>query len=120
MDYHLFSKDDFRFRDLQNTLDSVCVSLRKESIRATRKAALVITKKDKELLWSSGVLGTDSPWPLLRAVFYTVGLSFTLRGGQEHHDLKVDQFQRFPQDLDVYNENVYYQYVEHGSKNFVK
>ena len=25
LDYHLFSKDDFRFRDLQNTLDSVCV-----------------------------------------------------------------------------------------------
>ena len=42
LDYHLFSKDDFRFRDLQNTLDSVCVSLRKEGIGATRKAALVI------------------------------------------------------------------------------
>ena len=84
----------------------MCVSLRKEGIGATRKAALVITKKDVELLWSSGVLGIDSPWPLLRAVFYTVGLSFTLRGGQEHYDLTVDQLQRFPQDLDVYNENV--------------
>ena len=78
MDYHLFNKDDFRFTDLQNTLDSVCVSLRKEGFGATRKAALVVTKKDEELLWSSGVLGTNSPWPLLRAVFYTVGLSFTL------------------------------------------
>ena len=38
LDYHLFSKDDFRFRDLQNTLDSVCISLRKEGIGATRNA----------------------------------------------------------------------------------
>ena len=26
LDYHLFSKNDLRFRDLQNTIDSVCVN----------------------------------------------------------------------------------------------
>ena len=85
---------------------------------SNKKATLVIAKEDEELFWSSGALGTDSPWPLLCTVFYTVGLSFTLRGSQEHRDVKVDHFQRYPQDLDVYNENVYYQYVEHGSKNY--
>ncbi|XP_011410282.1 PREDICTED: uncharacterized protein LOC105316787 [Amphimedon queenslandica] len=118
LDYHLFSKNDFRFRELQNTIDSVCVTLRKEGVGAIRKAAAVITKEDEQLLWSSGVMGTDSPWPLLHAVFYTVGLSFTLRGGQEHRDLTIEQFRRFPQDHGVYNEDTYYQYVEHGSKSY--
>lgn len=118
LDYCLFNKADFRFQDLQNTLDSVQVSLRKEGIGAIRKNTAVTMKEDEDLLWSSGVIGTDLPWPLLRAVFYTVGLAFTLRGGQEHRDLTIDQFERVPADSEIYNQETYYEYVEHGSKNY--
>ena len=42
---------------------------------------------------------------------------FCLRGGQEHRDLRVEQFYRFPNE-EVYDDSTYYQYVENGSKNY--
>jgi len=78
----------------------------------------VITLDHEDVMWESGVLGTGTPESLLRAVFCIVGMHFCLRGGQEHRDLKVEQFQRYPPDCQVYDESVYYQYVEHGSKNY--
>ena len=68
-----------QFRDLHMTLDTVCVSLRKEEIGASVKHA-VISLEDEELMWQKGVLDVHSPDSLLRAVFYTVGLHFCLRG----------------------------------------
>ena len=44
-------------------------------------------------------------------------LHFSLRGGQEHIDLTIDQFKRFPDDCS-YDGNTYYEYTEHGSKNY--
>lgn len=35
-------------------------------------------------------------WPLLRTAFYTVGLFFSLRGGDEHRSLKASQLTRVP------------------------
>lgn len=114
--FNLFDKADLRFSDLHNTLDSVCVKLRKEGIGASVHHAPIITLEDENLFWSSGALGTDNPSSLLRAVFYTAGLHFSLRGGQEHRDLKVDQLTRLP--AEGYSTETYYQYVENGSKNY--
>ena len=72
------------------------MSLRKVGVRTEVKRARVISLDDEDRLWAKGVIGTASPWPLLRAPFYTIGLYFSLRGGQEHHDLKVSQMSRVP------------------------
>ena len=40
--FRFFDKSGLKFRNLRNTLDSVCVSLRKEGIGAVRKHATVI------------------------------------------------------------------------------
>ena len=68
-------------------------------------------------MWQTGVVGIESPWPLVRAVFLIVGLHFSLRGGQEHRDLVVEQFRRFPTN-GSYTKESYYEYVERGSKNY--
>ena len=106
--YRLFDLSDTRFLNLRNTLDTVSVSLRKEVIGANKTHAAVISSEDQKLMWESGVLGTDSPWTLVRAVFVITGLHFSLRGGQEHRDLSVDQFKRFPDDS-CYDANTYYE-----------
>lgn len=62
------------------------------------------------------MLGVGNPESLLCIVFYAVGLNFSLRGGQEHRDLKLSQFTRVP--ADGYDSNTYYQYIENGSKNY--
>ena len=54
----------------------------------------VISQEEEELLWSKGVLGTDSPQKLLNAIFFNCGLNFCLRGGDEHRSLKVSQLER--------------------------
>ena len=115
--YRLFDASDTRFLDLRNTLDTVSMSLRKEGIGVSKSHAAVISSEDQKLMWESGVLGTDSPWALVRAVFVITGLHFSLRGGQEHRDLTIDQFKRFP-DESSYDEHTYYEYTEHGSKNY--
>lgn len=94
----------------------MCVDLRKRGVGAEVHHAAVISLEHEELLWSSGVLGVDTPLSLLRAAFYMVGLHFCLRGGQEHRNLRVEQLTRFPSD-GSYCEGAYYQYVENGSKN---
>jgi len=57
------------------------------------------------MLWDAGVLNTHTPLGLQNAVFYAIGKTFCLRGGQEHRTLKLSQLQR-DSDKYVYHENV--------------
>ena len=66
--YRLFDASDTRFLGLRNTLDTVSVSVRKEGIGVSKSHAAAISSEDQKLMWESGVLGTDSPWALVRAV----------------------------------------------------
>ena len=113
--FNLFDKSDLRFRDLHNTLDSVSASLLKKGIGADVNHAAVLSIEDENAMWEKGVVGDSTPWQLLRAAFLTVGLHFSLRGGQEHRDLKVSQFRRVP--TSGYDANTHYVYIECGSKN---
>ena len=54
-----------------------------------------------------------TPKTLQRTVFFYVGLNFVLRGVQEQYDLIPSQFVRVPQDMQRYNESVYYEYREY-------
>ena len=82
--------------ELRNTLDTVCIQLRKEGIGAEISHAPVVLYEHEMMMWKSGVLGFEPPEALFRAVLMTVGMYFSLRGGQENYDLKVDQFKRDP------------------------
>ena len=60
----------------------------KDNIGGAKKQALPITEDEENILWSSGVLGGDTPQKLLYTVFYLIGLHFALRGGIEHRNLR--------------------------------
>lgn len=67
------------------TLNTVCVSLRKEGIGADVKHARVLTLDDEATLWQTGVLGfINTPKSLLQAVFFVIEMHFCLGRGQEH------------------------------------
>ena len=114
--FNIFDQNNLRFNELRNTLDSVCVGLRKQGIGAEVSHAPVISYEHETMMWESGALGFEPPDALLRAVFVTVGMYFSLRGGQEHYDLKVEQFTRVP--AVGYTKEAHYKYVENGSKNY--
>ncbi len=74
------------------------------------KHAPVVVPDEEDRLWQSKFIGDHNPLALQRAVFFYVGKTFCLRGGQEQRDLKPSQFVR------SYNPDCY-TYVKNGSKN---
>ena len=75
-------------------------------IGAESRQTETFSKDEEEKLWNSGVLGSNNPKPLLRAVFYLNGRNFCLRGGEEQRNLKISQLQRLRNpDRYVYTEN---------------
>ena len=96
---------DPSFASFHNALDNVLRDLRVRGIGAERRQTETFSKDDEEKLWNSGVLGSNNPKPLLRAVFYLNGRNFCLRGGEEQRNLKI-QLQRLRNpDRYVYTEN---------------
>ena len=105
---NIFAKNDPLFRELHLTMDSLYRKLRSEGVGAEKHSAEPFTIDDENKLWSLGVMGTNSPISLLRAVFYYNGKNFCLRGGEEHRNLKLSQFRRTEKG---------YIYTKNSSKN---
>ena len=87
-------KNDYRFRDLITTLDSLSSDLHRQGIGAVKRSAEVIDPQHEDVFWREGLLGYSSPKVLQPTVFFYVGLNFVLRGVQEQHDLVPLQFTR--------------------------
>ena len=80
-------KNDTRFKDLHNAMDNVCCHLNHNGIGLTTKKTPTLTDADMNALWEKGIIGKHAPTPLLRAVFFTLGMHACLRGGEEHRSL---------------------------------
>ena len=107
------------FQALHRTLDNRFKQLHSEGVGTTKKQAEIVSFEEEEELWSKGVFSTSSPIALLRAVFFYNGLNFTLRGGEEHRQLKLSQLQfHTVADPERSGETIdCVEYKEHGSKN---
>lgn len=53
-------KEDSRFKMLHNTLNNVSRKLHKSGIGTVKAQARVITTKEEETLWTTGVVGIPS------------------------------------------------------------
>ena len=115
--FSVLDKSDLRFRDLLKTLDSISSELHRQGVGATKHSAEVIDPKHEDIFWEKSLLGYSTPKVHQRAVFFYVGLNFVLRDVQEQYDFVPHQFTRIPQDRNVYDASVYYEYVELVSKN---
>ena len=105
---NFLDRDDPRFKRLHGTCDVVFRELQQEGVGTIKKSAQVIQASDEDVLWTSGVLNTNTPLGLQRAVFFYMGKVCCLRGGEEQRNLKLSQLTR--------HEN-HFMYSEHGSKN---
>ena len=115
--FSVVDKGDSRFCPLLKTLDSLSSELHRSGVGAIRNSAKVIEIEHERIFWGKGLLGMSTPKILQRTVFFYVGLNFVLRGVQEQHDLIRSQFVRVPQNLQEYDESVFYEYREYISKN---
>ena len=107
---NFMNRKDACFRDLTGAVQVRYRELRTAGVGAVVKHAPVITPEEENMLWESRVIGVHTPLALLRAIFFYVGKTFCVRGGEEQRRLKRSQFKR------SYNPDCY-TYVENGSKN---
>ena len=107
---NIFSEEDPCFSNLRGTRDTVSRKLWEEGVGTSTKETELLSVEDEQVIWAKNVMGTHSPKALLCAVFFANGKNLCLRGGREHHTLKISQF--------VFGEVLeYVTYTEHGLKN---
>ena len=80
------------FQPLHTVLDNHFSSLHSQGIGTVRKQAGLLTFEKENRLWELEVLSAETPMSLLNAMFVHNGINLVLRGGQEHHGLKLSQF----------------------------
>ncbi|KAK3754516.1 hypothetical protein QZH41_006878 [Actinostola sp. cb2023] len=71
-----------------------------------------LTTEEEEILWISRKFGTTDPESLISSVWWLLTQYFGLRGRQEHHDMKVQDFELLEDDNGVQ----FIQYTEGPTK----
>lgn len=110
--FHQFFKDKL-FLSLQQSLDCAMKMSVKNNIGIHKKQAPIITGDQEEKLWQEGQLGSSTPTQLIQTLFYLNGLHFGIRGGTEHHNLTIDQFE-----IEAVNDSECLIYREKASKTY--
>jgi len=83
---------DVKYRKITESLDTAMKISSKEGVGIHKKQAQVITLEEETELWEKGQLGSDTPKQIINTLFYYNGLHFAVRGGDEHRNLKMEQF----------------------------
>ena len=116
LDYSTKLEHLYRYRiQLSENFGWTNEKLKSEGIGNTKRQAEPISLEEEEQLWATGQLGMHSPQALLDTIFYLIGVSFGLCGGQEHRQLQWNPPQITV--VVVSGERKHLLYVEDVSKN---
>lgn len=85
--------NDNIFSVVRGVLDSEMKLATKEGLNIPNNQVDIITEAQENDLWEKNILGDDTPEKLSDTLLYLVGTNFALRGGQEHADLTLDNFE---------------------------
>ena len=85
---------DEQFEGFRNVCDHEFRRLHQKGVGTDIHRTEALTEDDECKLWESGVLNVDTPTGLFNCVFLYNGKNFCLRGGEEHRNLMLSQFQR--------------------------
>ncbi len=83
--------DDPDFTRLKFTVDNLMKSCCSERL-GSMMVSQPISFEQEEILWESGLLGEQNADQLRSTVLYLLGISFALRGGEEHRKLHCPGF----------------------------
>ena len=83
---------DREFVNSRKVLEGKARFLREQGYGKRPRASKALTTEDEELLWSKGLLGSQSPKSLIATMWFVLTQHFGLRGCQEHHDMYVEDF----------------------------
>lgn len=83
---------DREFVNSRKVLEGKARFLREQGYGKRPRASKALTTEDEELLWSKGLLGSQSPKSLITTMWFLLTQHSGLRGCQEHHDMYVEDF----------------------------
>ena len=81
---------DREFKESRLVLNGKAIQLRENGKGKKSRKADPLTAEEEEILWNTGVLGSDNPKSLNHTVFYTISQHFGTTGRQEHHQIRVE------------------------------
>ncbi|KAK2548374.1 Uncharacterized protein P5673_031442 [Acropora cervicornis] len=91
--YPLSIIKDQEFHSSKQVLEGKAKLLRQAGRGKRPNKARNLTKEEEELLWKENKFGSTTPEALVNTMWWLLTQHFGLRGRQEHHDMKVDDFQ---------------------------
>ena len=86
-------REDREFHSSKQVLEGKAKLLRQASRGKRPNKARNLTKEEEEVLWKGSKFGSTTPEALVNTMWWLLTQHFGLRGRQEHHDMKVDDFQ---------------------------
>ena len=83
---------DREFLSSRKVLEGKARKLREEGRGKRPNRSKSFTNEEEETLWKSGQLGSGNPRALMNTMWWLLTQHFGLRGRQEHHNMKVEDF----------------------------
>ena len=83
---------DKEFMNSRKVLEGKARKLREQGKGKRPNRSKSLTKEEEEILWDNSQLGGKSPRSLINTMWWLMTQHFGLRGRQEHHQMKVEDF----------------------------
>ena len=80
------------FRLSRQVLEGKARTARMDGKGKVPNRARILCRAEENILWESGQLGCNSSRSLIQTVWWNNCLHFGMRGREEHHSLKIEQF----------------------------
>ena len=89
---------DKQFLSSREVIEGKARSLREAGRGKRPNKSRSLTKEEEESLWGAGKLGNDNPDSLINTLWWELTQYFGLRGRQEHHSMKLEDFELLTDD----------------------
>lgn len=80
------------FKGSRDVLEGKARMLREKGMGKKPNKTNSLTREEEEILWQSGQLGDETPKSIIRTLWWQLTQHFGLRGRQEHHSMRVEDF----------------------------
>ena len=83
---------DREFSSSKQVLEGKAKQLRKAGLGKRPNKARQVSAEEEEILWKTGKFVSESPEALIQTMWWLLTQHFGLRGRQEHHGMRLDDF----------------------------
>ena len=80
------------FESSRSVLEGKARCLREQGLGKRPNKADSFTAEEEAILWNCGQLGCQNPKSLINTLWWLLTQHFGLRGRQEHHSMKIQDF----------------------------